>query len=519
LVLGLVACGSDPANGTGNTPRAEGGGSGDAGIDGAGADSAGTRDDAGGAGSASEAIGGEAGAGGEGGAAGEGAVDATAAAEMALEAALLEEEGAETLITDPSKIAGQSFMLKDFIGPSEAGEELWSTGNYRLDDPERGVEHRFAPRLTFYFWLAGEDDLRAHLEMETETFPYVEDVELVRAGNTWLARDLPTSNHALVTFEDLLNTDYYKAAVARFAFVDSDGDGTPNRLVAAATTSVESTWTLLDGTPVKANDFEANDVVFHGAPDGLALSQGYPLTQDEQTIGVEEVTVLSPRFVTMDTEFRDIPYFRLTRAVSADSKFYVETEAGVRSEVKQIKIGDYVRGLAPFEYFPGNLTLNATGSDLRGEPFHATAHFTVVPIEPAAGDFESPTAWLSEPQYGTFAGYCEGQPAVEESHAGLSAIAGAHSFSTGGCARLRVSRSPGATHLKFDATVAGFCNATPWSREVTILPMIAEQVAEQNLVQLECEQINHVSVPLPATGDDLLVTFPDELWLDSLRTE
>ncbi|MES1187630.1 MAG: hypothetical protein ABUL60_27680 [Myxococcales bacterium] len=414
-----------------------------------------------------------------------------------LEEALTGQRGSAALVVDPEKIAGRSFSVDDYVGPSD-----WVAYRYRVDDGA------FVPRITLHLKLATDGELQVVVSLPTPTLPYAEELPLERHGDAWLARGVPTASHLERYFEEQLIYAYYEAAVAMLEFADDDHDGLPDRVLFAATASDEGERTTHEygpEAPLRAEDELTSTLL--GKSEDVFPSQG-PLTPP--VISASEIDNRSYWFVEGVTDGW-LPSLALSQAVAPGSTFFFENADGERSQPQLYTVGDFVRGVKPVDPLPAGWTLVGDGQDLAGNDFHLRQPVALVKLTPVAGDFETETsAEVSEDCYG------EGGVAAE--HEGQPALAGSQSYYTACPTTFRILRSPGATQIKFEAIRNNPLLGT-WQAEIT--PLGVNTKAESGVIDFAPSGTNPAtgSVSLPAVGDDLLVTLPEGLWLDSLRTE
>jgi|GEM_PF-6881074 len=462
------------------------------------------RPDAGGAGEASHS-GGDGGTGGggvEGGDAGAGAGGGgpdIASTSALLDAAVLAKLGSGKLVVDTGKIAGLSFELEDYVGPSE-----WTVERDRVDLSR----YRRAPRITLHMTVGEDEELGVIVGLPTPSLPYAEPLRLERRGDAWVARSVPTASQLEIYFDEELFYAFYKAAWAELAFADDDGDGSPDRVLFAATASQR-------GEPCSPESIEVGYAGASEAPYGVLCGKDADVFPSEgprqsQPITVSEIETSSPWYVRGESDGL-LPSLALSRAVAPGSTFVFENALGERSQPELYTVGDFVCGVKPVDPLAEGWTLVGDGLDLDGTPFHLRQTVTLIKLEPLAGDFET------EPSVATSLG-CYEQSGVQTEHDGEPALAGAQSYYTATCqVTFRVLRAPGATRLTFeairDSSLAG-------SEAVEIVPLGAGAKSEITTVQfLATTEPDTISVPLPARGDDFLVTLPSGLWLDSVRTD
>ena len=426
IALGLLGCGErQPSPRADDQPDRGGGGVGDVGpVEGTKTPSPGGQTGDGGASGGSAGHG----AGDTSELGGAGAANQAAEEEAAtgvLEAAVTAAVGMNASVVNVSRLAGNTFVLRDCIGPNEPPcEGRCDTGSVWIDDPfdddlsyDSG-DAPFCPKLTLHF-MAVDDALALIVEMPTQTFPYAEQLKLERRGDAWLARNIATSTRLALRNEDPeWATDYYKAALAAFAFADYDQDGEPDRVVMAATNSVEGQ--LLDGSKPLDTTSDTNrrlGWVNWGKAEGVAVSQGAAVPNGvlgsatnltthgvfiNQPMGIEALHTPgyppdrakyggSEDYVLLGGAHH---VFALASPVRPDSVFYFENAQGERSVPLLMSLrpiegyeagGHYLHGLQPADGLSGDWDLVGEGTLLNGKPFGLRQPVTLLDDEGSGG--------------------------------------------------------------------------------------------------------------------------------------
>lgn len=408
--------------------------------------------------------------------------------------------GDAAVVTDVEALAGKTFELRGYLGPSVDWDGWPGPDNADPDAPDPVL----LAAATFHF-ITDEDDLALVSELPSEIFTHTEQLALQQVNDGWVVRGLTTSVHTAWSSDAFWTTADYESALAFITFADDDGDGTADRVVVAATNGYDGETFRDDGS----------NVTEPGTLDGVATSEG-PVVE-AKTVKAVDVSARLPAGDQMSVpafdadpldhsvRFGDRAIFAIEPPVAASSVFHLEDSEGNRSELGRIVQNGFVRAVWPKDYLPDGWKLIGSGTAVDGEPFTLEQSVNVVTQAIATGDFESETVW-------TDFQYCLPNSEILTAYDGHPAIAGTKSLHVRGCPRLRIARAPGATELKLDAT--GDADVTI---DVTAIAPGGSTVSRKHV--FVGDAVETITVTLPEEDGDLLVTINGDVWLDSLRTE
>ncbi len=416
----------------------------------------------------------------------------------------------DDVITDPALLDGQSFVLPSGLCPQKSPAPKWSNNE--------GYSPSEATSLRNLHVERHGDDLELVSSTPTQTSPVIQRIPLEPTSLGFRVTELVVCTATVYDFEDTYEIASYAAPLAHLVFVPGDGSGTTEVVLGA--------WLDVDG----------KTVVRTGGPD-----QDPPAIHSLDVKG-ERLTAHDGSWDPVTPGGVEPPYHFFFDEPVLDADLSIDGGSGSPIQVTKRVSNGFLVGFSVHSFVTGEPAIDHAVTDLAGNAWGAGAYPGIT--LPVVSDVESSADYIPF-VYGYGVHHTALLTTLTDEDASIGDVSvpplsGTRSLLLEEAAvYLRAERSPEATQLSFSVralqspstevavSIVALENGdeSAWTFDQVpetpgdVTAWLADPAYEGDssaFVSLP----EKLSVPLPQTGDDLLVRIEGGvLWLDSLVTE